>query len=164
VSSDDPATPYVPVLVTMTVTDQTCDTTVSGAHSGPVTVTSGLTCLAEGAEVAGPVTVRGGSLFADDVTVEGPLSGNGATGVEVTDSVIDGALTLRGGSGLVTVDGNSIDAPATVDGNSAGDMPIIIADNVIDGALSCSRNTPPPTNDSRPNAVDGTRSGQCSDL
>ena len=164
VSSDDPATPYVPVLVTMTVTDQTCATTITGTHSGPVTVTSGLTCLAAGATVAGPVTVRGGSLYADDATVSGPLSGNRAGGVEVTDSVVNGPLTLRSGTAVVTVDGTTVNGPATLDRNSTGEVPIVFADNTIDGPLTCNRNAPPPTNDGRPNTVKGPRSGQCSDL
>ncbi|MCK0114180.1 S8 family serine peptidase [Ornithinimicrobium sp. F0845] len=164
VSSDDPATPYVPVLVTMTVTGQTCATTITGTHSGPVTATGGLTCLAAGATVQGPVTVRGGSLFADDVTVSGPVSGNRAQGVEVTDSVINGPLTLRSGTGVVTVDGNTVNGPVTLDRNSTGEVPILIADNTIGGPLTCNRNTPPPTDDGRPNTVEGPRSGQCSDL
>ncbi|WP_109472288.1 S8 family serine peptidase [Ornithinimicrobium cavernae] len=164
VSSDDPATPYVPVVVTMTVTGQACDTTVSGVHTGPVTVSSGLTCLAAGAEVAGPVTVRGGSLYADDVTIEGPLSGSGARGVEVTDAVIEGPLTLRDGTGVVTVDGNTIAGATTLDRNTTGEVPVLLADNAIDGALTCRANTPPPTDDGRPNAVEGRRSGQCADL
>ncbi|WP_114905871.1 S8 family serine peptidase [Ornithinimicrobium murale] len=164
VSSDDPATPYVPVVVTMTVTGQSCDTTIEGVHNGPVTVSSGLTCLAAGAQVAGPVTARGGSLYADDVTIEGPLSGNGAGGVQVTDSVVNGPLTLRGGTGVVTVDGNTIGGATTLDRNSTGEVPILLADNTIDGALTCRGNTPPPTNDDRPNAVEGRQSGQCADL
>ena len=164
VSSDDPATPYVPVVVTMTVTDQVCASTVSGVHPGPVTISDGLTCLAAGVQVAGPVTVRGGSLYADAVTIEGPLSGNGARGVEVSDSVIAGPLTLRAGTGVVTVESNTIGGATTVDRNSTGVVPILLADNTIDGPLSCSRNTPPPTNEERPNTVHGERSGQCKDL
>ncbi|USQ81179.1 S8 family serine peptidase [Ornithinimicrobium faecis] len=164
VSTDDPATPYVPVVVTMTVTGQVCDTTVSGVHDGPVTASSGLTCLAAGAEVAGPVTVRGGSLFADDVTIEGPLSGNRAKGVEITDSSVNGALTLMAVTDRISVDGNQVSGPTTLQRNSTGDVPILLADNAIDGPLTCRSNTPPPTNDGRPNEVQGTRSGQCSEL
>lgn len=164
VSSDDPATPYVPVRVTLTVSDQVCDTTVSGTHNGPLTVRSGLTCLAAGAEVAGPVTVRGGGLFADDVTINGPLSGNGAQGLQITDSTVNGALTLRAGTERISVDGNQVIGPVTLHKNTTGEVPILVAENVIDGSLTCRSNTPPPTNDGRPNEVSGVRSGQCSDL
>lgn len=164
VSSDDPATPYVPVQVTLTVTDQVCDTTVTGVHDGPLTVRSGLTCLAAGSEVGGAVTVRGGGLFADDVTIDGPLSGNRAQGVEITDSTVGGALTLMAGTERITVDGNQVSGPTTLQRNTTGEVPILVADNVIDGPLTCRSNTPPPTNDGRLNEVQGPRSGQCSDL
>lgn len=164
VSSNDPATPYVPVPVTMTVTDQVCDTTVTGSHDGPVTAGSGLTCLAAGAEVAGAVTVRGGSLYADDVTIDGPVSGNRAQGVQLTDSTVNGALTLLAGTQRITVDGNRVSGPVTLQRNTTGEAPILVADNVIEGPLTCRSNTPPPTNDDRPNVVSGTRSGQCADL
>ena len=164
VSTDDPATPYLPVVVTMTVTDQVCSTTVSGVHPGAVNVTSGLTCLAAGAQVEGPVTVRGGSLYADDVAIDGLVSGNRAASLEISDSTIDGALTVVASSGTITVDGNQVGGPATLQRNVTGEVPIMVADNVIDGPLTCRNNTPPPVNDDRPNEVVGVRSGQCADL
>jgi hypothetical protein len=40
----------------------------------------------------------------------------------------------------------------------------VIAENVIAGTLSCYENVPPPTNDGRPNTVEGTTRGQCRNL
>jgi hypothetical protein len=36
--------------------------------------------------------------------------------------------------------------------------------NLVVGMLACSGNTPPPTNDGRPNTVIGIRTGQCATL
>ncbi|MFC7643214.1 family 20 glycosylhydrolase [Streptosporangium lutulentum] len=51
-----------------------CTKTITGPHSGPLTVSSGVTCLDE-ATITGPVTVRtGAGLYASGSEVRGPLS------------------------------------------------------------------------------------------
>ena len=165
VSSDDPATPYVPVTVTLTVTDATCDTVVSGVRANPLTVTSGLACLAPGSRVNAAVTVRNGAaLWARDAYVDGPLSTSGAFFVEVSSTTVVGPLTVRSGTGPVRLDGNVVHAPVTVDGNRTGEVATVIAANDIAGPLSCRNNAPPPTDEDRPNTVEGPVGGQCRNL
>jgi len=165
VSSDDPSTPYVPVPVTLTVTDATCDTTVTDRHAGPLTVSGGLACLAAGSQVDGPVTVSGGGgLFADDATVGGAVTARRAGSVEVTDSQLGGPVTARQVTAGLVLDGNVIGGSVTLQDNATGERAILLAENTIDGVLTCRQNTPPPTNDGRPNTVTGVRTGQCADL
>lgn len=165
VSSDDPATPYVPVPVTLTVTDATCDTTVTDQHAGALTVSGELACLAAGSRVDGPVTVSGGGgLFADDATVAGPVTARRAGAVEVTDSELLGPVTARQVDGALLLDGNAIGGSVTLQANSTGERAILVAENTVGGVLTCRQNTPPPTNDGRPNTVNGVRTGQCADL
>jgi hypothetical protein len=45
--------------------------------------------------------------------------------------------------------------------NAGGVPSVVIQANQIAVNLACSNNVPPPTNDGRPNAVFGARSGQC---
>lgn len=165
VSSDDPSTPYVPVPVTLTVTDATCDTTVTDRHAGPLTVSGGLACLAAGSQVDGPVTVSGGGgLFADDATVGGAVTARRAGSVEVTDSQLGGPVTARQVTAGLVLDGNVVGGSVTLQDNATGERAILLAENTIDGVLTCRQNTPPPTNDGRPNTVTGVRTGQCADL
>ena len=82
-----PRHPLVEVPVTVTVTDQTCDRTITGSYTRPVTVSSGLTCLAHGSVVTGPVTVEAGaSLHATGASVVGPVRADGAARVELYES------------------------------------------------------------------------------
>ena len=82
--------------------------------------------------------------------------------MEATNVV--GPLTVRSTTGPVRLDGNQVHAPVTIDGNRTGDAAAVIDDNDITGPLSCRNNTPPPTDDDRPNRVDGPVSGQCRDM
>ena len=165
VSSDDPATPYVPVEVSLTVTDQTCSSLLEGRHEGSLVVTEGLACLAPGSVVGGPLTVRaGGAVFADGPSVFGTLSGTRAAGVQVSDSLVAATVRLERGTGVVTLDGNTVWGPVVLDRNSTGGTPIVVAENSITGPLRCTGNTPPPTDDDRPNEVSGPRTGQCAGL
>ena len=165
VSGDDPDSPLVGVPVSVTVTGQTCARTITGTHTGPVAVTSGLTCLAYGSVVSGPVTVAtGASLHADNTTVEAPVFAQGAAGVEMSWSTVIGPVFLRDGTTVVSLIGNHVIGPVSVAGNTTGSTPIVISGNTIDGTLSCSRNEPPPVNNGSPNTVSGPTSGQCSGL
>jgi hypothetical protein len=53
-----------------------------------------------------------------------------------------------------------VTGPVSVTGDVGG--PTVIEGNKITGPLSCSGNTPPPTDGGYPNTVTGARSGQCS--
>jgi hypothetical protein len=94
VSGNDPDSPLVGVPVTLTVTDQTCDRTVTGNHSEPVFVSGGLTCLAHGSAVSAPVTVAAGaSLFVWGFTVDEPVLAEGAVRVELSWSTVVGPVS-----------------------------------------------------------------------
>ena len=159
-----------------------CDTTITGRRNGPLTVSTGLTCL-DDATILGPVTVRpGASLIATGGLVSGPISATrpasfelhgtsvigpvsvtGATGAVTLDEArVSGPVTLSGNRGGVTVDTVTVTGPVSVTGNTGGDH--VIAGSTINGPLSCSGNNPPPGNDGRSNTVRGPASGQCARL
>ena len=159
----------------------TCTTTIRGPRSGPLTVTSGVTCL-EGAAIAGPVTVKAGAslvvtggsiagpvtatkpaLFTISGTaISGPVTVTGATGaVLVEDARVSGPVTISDSKAGVRVDTVSINGPVTLKGNKGG---AVVAANTIGGPLSCSSNTPAPVDEDRTNTVRGPASGQCAKL
>jgi hypothetical protein len=165
VGSNDPDSPLVGVPVTVTVTDQTCTRTITGTHFGPVTVSSGLTCLAHGSVVTGPVRVAAGaSLHASGATVIGPVSGQGAARVELLGSAVVGLVSLRGGTTLVVLAANRVTGPVSLVDNVTGPTPIVVSGNTVVGLLSCTGNEPPPINGGLPNTVIGAATGECSEL
>ncbi len=173
----------------LSITVGGCATTITGSHAGPLTIGSGVTCLA-GATVSGPVKITAGAvvsvassrlagpLSASDPgslavcgsTVSGPVSVSGATGLVLLggtagspcgQDAISGPVTLSGNTGGLTLTGNTISGPASISGNSGG---AVVAGNTIDGPLSCSGNNPAPADNGQPNTVQGPASGQCSTL
>jgi 5'-nucleotidase len=159
-----------------------CDQTITGRRTGPLTISSGLTCL-DDATILGPVTVRAGaSLIATDGMVSGPISAtrpgqftlsgtsvigpvsvNGAIGAVLLDGArVSGPVSVTGNRGGVRIDTATVTGPVSVTGNTGGDN--VIAANTVSGPLSCSGNTPPPGNDNRKNTVRGPASGQCAKL
>ena len=142
---------------------RTCTTTVTGRQGAPLVV-SGVTCLT-GADVRGPVTVQaGGSLLSLDSTIRGPLSAGGGAAVHLYNTNVRGPVTITGTTGSVAVVDSVVDGPATISGNTTGDVEPIIAASTFNGSLSCSGNTPAPINLGEANSVRGPRSGQCSAL
>jgi hypothetical protein len=156
-----------------------------GTHVfGPVTVAGAGALDAEGTSIAGPLTVTGGTglrLCASDVA--GFVAVSGVNGVVVAGDAGDdgnppcrgntvvGPVRVAGNTGFVEVGGNRIVGPLTVNGNTTS-IPVPpenaaateIEANLVFGFLACTGNTPPPTNDGRPNTVVGFRTGQCSGL
>lgn len=118
-----------------------CDRTITGQHSGPVTVTDGTTCLS-GAEVDGPVRVRGGaSVVVDDTELTGPLHATGATDVIVRNSRVTGSVSIVGSTGDVVVSGTTVVGP-----------------------LDCFDNETEPDDQGVPNDVHGPTAGQCAGM
>jgi 5'-nucleotidase len=161
----------------------TCTTTITGRHAGPLTVSTGLTCV-DNATVGGPVTVRAGASLivtggsiAGPVTatsagqisisgtaVSGPVTVTGATGaVLVEDGRVGGPVTISNGTGGVRVDSVTADGPVTLRNNTGGEA-VVVAANTIAGSLSCSGNDPAPVDEDRQNTVRGPASGQCARL
>ena len=126
--------------------------------------------------------------------VTGNVSARGAAGVRICGSQIAspagsgfGSVEITGSFGPVVVgDGtpacprNDLSSGADFDANQSVEFdgnrvsgavrvrwtagPSIIAANQITLSLVCSDNTPPPTNEGRPNTVLGARTGQCAAL
>ncbi|WP_433293700.1 Ig-like domain repeat protein [Pseudonocardia sp. CA-142604] len=151
---------------------------------GPVTISGSGSLNAEGAIIQGPLIATSGTgLRVCATTVNGPTSISGINGVIVIGDAGDdgsppcgantlrGAATLRGNTGFVELGGNQILGPLTVNDNTTtisvppeNATATEIEANRIVGILACSGNTPPPTNDGRPNTVIGIRTGQCAAL
>jgi hypothetical protein len=165
VGSNDPDNPLVGVPISVTVTDQTCDRTITGNYVGPVIVSRGLTCFAHGSTVTGPVSVAAGaSLHANGAKVTGPVAAQGAARVELTGSVLVGPISLRNGTTKLSLVSNHVTGPVSLRDNVTGSAPIAVSGNTIVGPLACSGNQPPPVNDGHPNTVNGPVSGQCKGL
>jgi hypothetical protein len=134
-----------------------CTTTITGRHSGPLTVRSGVTCLA-GATVAGPVTVApGAALVATGATIAGPVTATRAAAVALFRSTVSGPLTVSGTRGDVQVLGGTVRGPATLAGNGSP----VFAGVIVKGPLTCAGNTAPPDDLRIGNTVHGPATGQC---
>jgi hypothetical protein len=165
VESNDPATRLVEVPVTLTVTVP-CDQVIDGVHPEPLTVTTGLTCLAPGAQVQGALNVLDGAgLVAESAVVQGPLATFGATRVELTASLFTGPMSIRGTTGTVSMAGNQVVGSVLVVDNRTGQTPIVVSDNWIVGSLFCTGNRPAPVDRGAPNTVvGGMKLDQCATL
>ena len=142
---------------------RTCTSTITGRHSGPLTIT-GPTCLT-GATVNGPVSVRaGGSLLALDSTISGPVSASGASAVHLYESTVRGPLSISGTTGSLAVVDSTVRGPVSLRNNATGDVEPIVARSTVNGPLSCSGNAPAPINLGAPVDVNGPVSGQCASL
>jgi beta-glucosidase len=135
-----------------------------GDTKGQVTVGAGQSvCVAPGAKVSGPVTVKpGGSLYIDGATISGPVKPSGAALVRICGSTITGPLTVDGSTGIVVAGGdaatgpcagNTITGPVSLTNNAAG---VEFNNNNVTGPLTITGNTgtlPPP--DSGPVSATG---------
>jgi glucosylceramidase len=150
-------------LTTLVLTD--CTTAVTGERTTRLSVSSGVTCLAEGARITGPVSVSAGaSLVATGATVTGLLSATGAGTVRLVGTTVTAPVSVTGATGRVLIAGSTLAGPMTVDGAATGFAPVVVSGNTVRGTLSCAGNSPAPTNEGTPNAVTGPATGQCRDL
>jgi len=151
-----------------------------GRVTGGVTVKPGGALTLNGATVNGGVNATGATaLQLCGSNINGGVSASGTTGfVMIGDGAdegspgcgpnsVSGGLTLTNGTGSFEVGKNSITGGATFSGNSGSgpfgqDGTPEIEGNTITGGLSCGTNAPPPTPGGQPNAVKGSKSGQCS--
>ena len=165
-----------------------CTETITGAHSGTMTLSGpGTTCL-KNATQDGAITVSNGHelsvvdskitgavtstssapfTFCHSSTVQGAISVSNSTnfvligddGLACPTNVIDGAVTLDSNKGGAQLGGNSIAGAVTANANVAP-KGTIIENNHIGGKLTCSGNTPAPVNNGHGNTVSGERVGQ----
>jgi len=161
-----PTTGYGIGLKEIQVFDEVrCDRTVSGGYLGPLTVTTGVTCLAEGAIVTGPVTVLAGAgLIATGATVVGPVRSTGARIVHLLGSTVEGPVSITGTTVRVAVADTRITGPLGLTGNVTGSTAIVLTATGVTGPVTCSANEPAPVNYGRSNTLTGPATGQCAAL
>jgi hypothetical protein len=154
--------------------------TAPGRVTGPVTVNSGGALSVSGATVSASLSSTGATaLWFCGATITGSVSVSATTGfVMIGDGGDDGqpacagnsvksSVSLGGNTGGFEVAGNTITGSASFTGNTGTgpywqDAAPEIEGNSIGGGLSCSGNSPAPTDGGQANKVSGPRSGQCS--
>lgn len=147
--------------VTLLPAPPACTRTVTGRVAGPLTVSTGVTCL-EGATVAGPVVVRpGAGLVATGSTVLGPVTASRASAVELLNSTVRGPVSVLGTTADVTLVGGTVRGPVALSGNRTGERAPVVAGVRVLGPLLCTGNTPAPDDLDASNEVSGPATGQC---
>ncbi|SDU78554.1 S8 family serine peptidase [Jiangella alkaliphila] len=138
-----------------------CDRTLTGQHRGLLTVSSGTTCLGDGARVTGGVTVEAGAgLLATRASITGPVTAAGPAVLALTDASVSGPVTATGVTQALSIV-SSRTGPLTVDDN-APLLPAAVSGNDVHGPLTCTDNTPAPIDLGDPNEAGGRGGGQCS--
>jgi hypothetical protein len=154
--------------------------TAPGKVTGPVTVNSGGALALTGASVSSTLSATGATaLRFCGATITGSVSVSSATGFVVIGdggddsqptcpgSTLKSQLSLSGNTASFEVAGNKITGAAAFTGNTGTgpywqDAAAEIEGNSISSSLSCTSNSPAPTDDGHANTVSGPRSGQCS--
>ena len=113
-----------------------------------------------GSRVDGSVQISRSSRF---VVIGDPGDDNCAA------DTIGGAFALSQNHGGLEMVNGTVGGSMQVSGNSGTgpfpeDVTTELENNTVRGALNCSGNVPPPSNDGQPNHVSGPRAGQCATL
>ncbi|MCK2238552.1 MULTISPECIES: M64 family metallopeptidase [unclassified Crossiella] len=141
-----------------------CTTTITGRHTGPLVVNTGVTCL-NAATVTGPLTVSpGATLVATESTITGPVRTDRAVGVHLLNSTIVGPTALTGTTGDVTVVGGRIVGALRVSDSTATDRGPVLAGVAVTGPVQCRGNATAPDNLGAPITGSGPATGQCAVL
>ncbi|GAA2829186.1 M64 family metallopeptidase [Crossiella cryophila] len=141
-----------------------CTTTITGPHTGPLVVSTGVTCL-NAATVTGPLTVNpGATLVATESTITGPVRTDRAVGVHLLNSTIIGPTALTGTTGDVTVVGGRIVGALRVSDSTATDRGPVLAGVEVTGPVQCRGNATAPDNLGAPITGFGPATGQCAVL
>jgi len=126
----------------------TCTTTITGPHSGNITVSSGLTCLVNASQ-AGSVTVEAGAaLSVTGSAVSGSVTATNPAGITYCGSTEAGSLTVTGATGPVVLSGelpdgtvcpaDTISGAVTITGASA---PVAVTGLTQRGAVTLENDT-----------------------
>lgn len=157
----------------------TGSTCLQGATvNGPVTVATGAALSMRDSTVNGGLSATGATAITSctstingAVTIQNSngfvlIGDAGDDGYSCGTNTLHGAVTLLHNNGQLEVGGNDISGGLTVTSTSGtgptpeNNAPEIEA-NYIKGDLTCSTNTPYPTNDGQPNTATGHQTGQC---
>ena len=171
-----------------------CTTTVTGTVASVNVPAGSVTCVNGATVTGAITVQPRGSLVLNGARVAGGISSQGSTGIRICGSQIRsstspavaisgtvGPVVIGDGTagcprndivGLVTLNGNHsvefdtnrVSGSVSVVNTSGSPQAPVIAGNQITANLDCSGNVPPPTNEGRPNAVQGARTGQCGGL
>jgi hypothetical protein len=137
---DSTFNPSTSLPVTFTIA---CTTTISGTH-GPITATSGLTCV-NNAVINGAIVVVNGSLDIENSTVRGAVSVSNGTGVRICGSSTD-SVTVSNATGFVRVGDPANNCPAnTIAGSvvaSSNHGGGTIVGNTLTGSVITTNDTP----------------------
>jgi hypothetical protein len=138
-----------------------CTQTISAAHSGDVTVSSGVTCV-NGGTITGAITVgAGASIHVANGTVTGSITATDAAVVELVNATVGGAVRITGTTDAVTLFGSALNNEVAMSDNRTK-KPATIVGNTITGALVCTGNNADPLNYGTVNTARGSATGQCS--
>jgi hypothetical protein len=140
----------------------TCAVTITGAHSGTLTVSTS-TCASAHATVTGSVLVSGaGTLDLEGASVSGAISASGSGVIRICATSVSGAVDIKNQRGLVIVGdpGDAACAPNTIHGalllkDNTGGVEAI--DNTEHG-LSASGNSGPGPFPGDPTTISGNHS------
>jgi len=120
----------------------------SATVNGPLSIGPGQTlCVLPGSSLNGPVSVNGGTLIANGVTIHGPVNASGNSSVTICGSTIAGPLSVSSTTGLTlagggadypTCAGNTISGPASFSNNTGL---VEFNGNTVSGPLSFTHNT-----------------------
>jgi len=133
--------PYGSYSVEPDTSAAVCTETVTGAHSGGISVDSGTLCI-EDATVAGPISVDGADqAVIRDSTVRGRVTIVGTPNVALRDSAVRGPIEVEGAQGSIGLQDTTVDGPLILDGTRIGPLGILAEGTHVNGSLECSQDT-----------------------
>jgi predicted alpha-1,2-mannosidase len=137
---------------------QACTTTIANRVVTKLAITSGVTCLTNGATVSGSIAIsKGASLYATDATVKGSITVTNGGNVSLLRTTVKGKVTSTKSS-TFAVENSTVTGVVTVTGTKGAS---VISANKITGLLICTGNTSVPVNNGLANTIQGGRRGQC---
>jgi hypothetical protein len=163
----------------LTVTGSTC---VNNATiNGGIVVRPGAALSLDSSTVNGGVSSSGAkavTMCSSSIHGAGTVSAtsgfvligdNGDDGFSCVGNDLRGNLTLTANAGQLELGGNQVHGGASISGTtgigpSVENLVTEIEGNQVSGQLSCTNNTPSPTNDGSPNPSTGGNTGQCTGL
>ncbi|MGO1226123.1 MAG: hypothetical protein ACTMH5_04750 [Brachybacterium sp.] len=134
--------PYGTYSVVPAQAEPSCDTIVTGEHSGPLTIGTGITCI-EDATITGPVRIdEAARVLVQDTTIRGPVTTQGADSMYFESSHLYGPLRLQGTTGALTLQGVTVEGPVDLMQDQTGPLGIQMVEVQIQGPLRCDVDTP----------------------
>ena len=124
----DSSSPPMTATAQLSIAAGGCTTTITGTHSGPLTIGSGITCL-EQASIKGPVHITAGAVVSiNGSTLSGPLSASSPASLAVCGTTVSGPVSVSNATGTVLLGGtgtspcapDTFGGPVTLSGNTGG--------------------------------------------